>query len=77
MKFVTKPHGLSKKPEIDDFFQAEMSDRAVDMAGRLLEYRFNLHNFSKSFLPSFTGISVGNDRFFVFETGMVRILLES
>lgn len=48
MKFVTESLVPSKKPENVDFFQAEVSDRAVDMAGRLLEYRFSLHKFPKS-----------------------------
>ena len=49
VRFVTKPLVLAKKPEIDQFFQAEAPDRAVDMAGRLLECRLSLHKFSKGF----------------------------
>ena len=49
VKFVTKSDALLKKREIVDIFQAEISDRAVDMAGRLLECRFSLHKFSWGF----------------------------
>ena len=47
VKFVTKLLVLPKKPEIDHFFEAEVSYRAVDLAGGLLECRISLHKFSK------------------------------
>lgn len=47
VKFVAESLVLPKKPENGDFFQAEVSDRAVDLAGGLLEYRFSLQKFPK------------------------------